>query len=429
MGESPERIGVVTAFVHSEGKIALVRRSEKVRTYKGCWASFSGYVEQAPLAQAYQELSEEARLSESDLRLEGIGIPLEVDDDQSGARWLVFPFLFGLRENAEIKTDWEADELRWFEHGELSELQAVPGLLSALRRVWPPFGTDELWGDLKKIATDTESGATDLARKALETLGRFIQTNWDDLDRHDLLRTVRALAATRPVMGVFPDLAARLLLGMQSESGEYSLDALITELIGEIEDSTDLSVAAAADALRDVSRLFTLSYSKTVMDAILEWASNDSVVVVAESKPGMEGQLFAENLSKQGICVEILADADITAAVPLVDAVLVGCDSITADRQVLNKVGTHRAVEAANSSGVPSYAIAQSFKIAPPGWPVFLEPQKSEQQGGTIAFDLTSFSSFQAVFTEEGALSEGHLQEIQEELGSVDLIPSTETSS
>jgi len=423
MEAASKRTPVVTAFVHSDGKIALVKRSEKVRTYQGCWAAFSGYVERTPLGQAYQEIEEEAGLLESDVRLAGIGIPLEVDDDQTGDRWLVFPFLFELVEGAQIETDWEASELAWFAPGEISALQAVPGLHAALKRVWPAFGTAELWRDLGKLAMDTESGATELGRMGLEALGRFVQEDWPKLDRHDLLKTVRALAATRPVMGVFPGLAARLLLAMEREAGEFQLDALITELIGEVNDASVLSVTAAADALHDVRRLFTLSYSETVMDAILAWAYDESVVVIAESAPGMEGRALAESLSDQGVVVEIIADGDIKAAIGTVDAVLVGCDSITSTKELLNKIGTLTAVQAANASGIPSYAIAQTFKIAPPGWPIFLEPQKSEERGGTIAFELTPFSSFQAVFTEEGALTEGRLEEIQDDLGSVELMP------
>lgn len=428
MESTPQRTPVVTAFVYHGGEVALVKRSDRVKTYQGKWAAFSGYVEHAPLQQAYIELAEEAALSESQVKLMGIGIPLEVDDDRDGSRWLVLPFIFKLEEGAKIEIDWEAEGIGWFTADDIESMDTVPGLSQALKRVWPVFGSEELWRDLGAVAMNTREGATELARLGLEALGRFVQGRWDTLDHRQLVRVIRGFAATRPVMGVFPDLAARLLLGMEREGGEFQLDALITEMIGEINDATALSVDAVGDALQSVQRLFTVSYSEAVREAIMNWESDDSVVIIAESAPRLEGIALGENLADHGINVETVADADIAAAVETADAVLVGCDSITGTKEVINKVGTRAAVEAANKAGIPSYAIAETIKIAPPEWPIFLEPEKFEEEGKTPhgaekVFDLTPFSGFQAVFTEEGALSAGRLSEIQSDLGSVQLIP------
>ncbi|HUV04276.1 MAG TPA: NUDIX domain-containing protein [Armatimonadota bacterium] len=425
-----ERIPVVTAFLYSGEKVALVRRSERVRTYRGAWAAFSGYIERLPLNQARQELAEEAGLADVDTRLTGIGIPLPVDDEQSGHRWLVFPFLFELEDSADIKTNWEAAEWGWFSPEEVGKLNAVPGLDVALGRVWPPFGDRAFWHGLSRVAADTDQGATELARRGLAALGGFVQAQWQSLDQAALLRAVRAFAACRPAMGVFPNLAARLLLAVEREGGQFEFDELLTELLGAVEDATDLSVSSAADALEGKTRLFTLSYSEAVRDAIVAWRTGAKQVTVAESGPRNEGVRLAEDLSSRGVQVRTVPDAEILSAVEESDAVLVGCDAITGADAVLNKIGTLQAVTAANDGKIPAYAIAQTFKIAPPGWPVFLEPQSPADfgetegtQAGSAVFDLTPLDLFDAVFTEEGALSLPRLSEIRAELGSVELIP------
>ena len=425
-----ERVPVVTGFAYSNDRIALVRRSERVGTYRGAWSAFSGYVERIPLNQAYLELAEEADVTPERVRLQGIGIPLPVDDEETGHRWLVFPFLFELADGVEIRTDWEAAEWGWFAPEEIADLQTVPGLDKALERVWPPFGDREFWDGLSSVATNTSVGAAELARRGLVALGGFVQANYDNLDRRGLLRAVRAFAACRPVMGVFPDLAARLLLAIEREGGQFKFDALVTELLGTVQDATDLSAGVAAEELRRKKRLFTLSYSQAVRDAIVAWHTSEGEVVVAESGPRNEGLRLAEHLSRHGVRVRAVPDSEIASVVREVDAVLVGCDAITDTDELLNKVGTRQAVVVANAADVLAYAVAQTFKITPPGWPVFLERQapadyspRSEEVVGPSVFDLTPLDGFAEVFTEDGPLTAGRLAGTRSELASVELIP------
>ncbi len=134
---------VVTAFLlrtdRGKDEIFLVRRSQRVRTYRGAWAGVSGYVEQGvtPLDQVYTELAEEASLPREAVRLLRTGEPLPVRDEALGQSWIVHPFLFAVAEPDRIQTDWEATEHRWAAPDELSSLPTVPMLAEALARVYP----------------------------------------------------------------------------------------------------------------------------------------------------------------------------------------------------------------------------------------------------------------------------------------------------
>ena len=85
---------VVTAFLlrtdRGRDEILLVRRSERVRTYRGAWAAISGYLEPGvtPLDQAYTELSEEASLPRDAVELLRVGAPLPVRDEAQGRELL-----------------------------------------------------------------------------------------------------------------------------------------------------------------------------------------------------------------------------------------------------------------------------------------------------------------------------------------------------
>jgi 8-oxo-dGTP diphosphatase len=143
-GEPPRETHVVTCFLMRPAgervEVFLVRRSERVRTYRGAWAGISGYLEPGvtPLEQAYTELREEVGLGREDVRLLRAGPLLPVRDEEQGLAWVVHPFAFALAPGATLRTDWEAVEHAWVAPEALATLATVPKLAEALAAVWKP---------------------------------------------------------------------------------------------------------------------------------------------------------------------------------------------------------------------------------------------------------------------------------------------------
>lgn len=145
MGQSSaqEPTHVVTNFLlrtdTGRDEILLVRRSPRVRTYRGAWAGVSGYVEPgiSTLDQAYTELREETGLERGDVKLLRAGEPIAFDDATVGQSWVVYPFLFAIDDPARIHTDWEATEHRWVAPADISMYETVPKLVEALAAVYP----------------------------------------------------------------------------------------------------------------------------------------------------------------------------------------------------------------------------------------------------------------------------------------------------
>ena len=166
-------VEVVTCFLlrrtEKGDEVLVLRRSERVGTYRGKWAGVSGYLEPGASAvqQAEREMEEETGLSREDARLVRQGEPLEVVDPSASSgqappapvRWMVHPFLFevvrgalpsarkarlktGLRagETEEVRLDWEHVEARWVRPEEVRGLETVPGLAEALTRVYAEQG-------------------------------------------------------------------------------------------------------------------------------------------------------------------------------------------------------------------------------------------------------------------------------------------------
>jgi 8-oxo-dGTP diphosphatase len=134
---------VVTCFLRRRGakgqdEILILRRSERVGSYRGHWAGVSGYVEGGPLAQALVEIQEETGLAANEVSLVKRGEPLAVDDEERDFHWVVHPFLFDVRSERSVRLDWEHIEARWIEPKELAQYETVPLLAEALERVYTP---------------------------------------------------------------------------------------------------------------------------------------------------------------------------------------------------------------------------------------------------------------------------------------------------
>lgn len=126
---------VVTCFLkRDDGKVLIMRRSQRVGTYRGKWGGVSGYLEDEPLKQALKEIKEETGLKEKDVKFIKEGTPLEVIDRRLQRKWIVHPFLFYVK-NPQIKIDLEHTEIKWVEPEEMKNLHTVPGLYKAWRRV------------------------------------------------------------------------------------------------------------------------------------------------------------------------------------------------------------------------------------------------------------------------------------------------------
>jgi ADP-ribose pyrophosphatase YjhB (NUDIX family) len=131
-----KEVPVVTSFLEREdGRILLLRRSERVGSFQGRWAGVSGYLEsEPPLAQALTEIREETGLAAERVELVCQG-ELLLSRDRERV-YVVHPFRFRVQ-RPEIRLDWEHTELRWVAPSEIPTFPTVPRLEETWRRVAP----------------------------------------------------------------------------------------------------------------------------------------------------------------------------------------------------------------------------------------------------------------------------------------------------
>jgi 8-oxo-dGTP diphosphatase len=131
---------VVTCFLEHEGRIMILRRSERVGTYRGKWAGVSGYIDEGrkALEQAWTEVREEAGLDTDDVELVQEGQTLEVVDAVLGRKWIVHPFRFRVLRPEKIRVDWEHTEGKWIVPEDIGRHDTVPKLREAWQQVSSP---------------------------------------------------------------------------------------------------------------------------------------------------------------------------------------------------------------------------------------------------------------------------------------------------
>jgi len=125
---------IVTSFIKNNGKLLILKRSDKVKSMKGLWAGISGIIEknEVPLKRARIEIFEEVGITEDMIKLVRSAEEMRVNSPQyENHEWKIFPFLFEA-ENPIIKLNWENSEYKWINMEDLKNYNTVPSLQKVL---------------------------------------------------------------------------------------------------------------------------------------------------------------------------------------------------------------------------------------------------------------------------------------------------------
>jgi isopentenyldiphosphate isomerase len=92
---------VVTAYIFNEGKLLLLKRSDKVMHYKSMWDKVSGYLDEIkdPVGKALEEVNEELCIRKYVVEKTSKGKEFSLVDKKEGVRWVIAPILVELSKN------------------------------------------------------------------------------------------------------------------------------------------------------------------------------------------------------------------------------------------------------------------------------------------------------------------------------------------
>jgi len=136
---------VITVFVKYGDKILLLKRSDKVSTYKGKWNTVAGYLDEIkPIEEkVLEELREELGVGEESILSIHIADLFEFKDSRIEKTWIVTPVLVELEKEPEITLDWEHTDYTWIHPDELKNFDTVPNLDKSLERALAVRESDE----------------------------------------------------------------------------------------------------------------------------------------------------------------------------------------------------------------------------------------------------------------------------------------------
>jgi len=274
------------------------------------------------------------------------------------------------------------------------------------------------------IARDRSHGAAQLASSAIRILASVCKRSRGK-DSGQLASAVRqtalSLAKVRPSMApirnwslVFFHRFHEKINDRTSLSEAQQQGVLLgEELLAQQQRFVELQVEAARAILKKCKSLVTLSYSSTV-ESILRYSLPSSCrVVIAESRPLMEGRRLFRNLEHIFTDLRMITDAQMGLAIPNTDLVLVGADTILADLAVVNKTGTYLSALVSHTHRRDFFVAADTYKInatmdsgncvleAKSGrelWPTH------EKHCDNVYFDITPAKLISGFVTEEGIL-------------------------
>ena len=128
---------VLTCVVKYKSGILLLKRSDKVGTYKGKWQVVAGYLDELkPLREkVLEELEEELKVSKKIIKKIVYGKRFSFKDKKINKTWIVHPVLAELKQKPKINLSGEHTEYKWIFPEEIKKYDAVPNLAKSLQKV------------------------------------------------------------------------------------------------------------------------------------------------------------------------------------------------------------------------------------------------------------------------------------------------------
>ncbi|MBN1494866.1 hypothetical protein JW911_03990 [Candidatus Peregrinibacteria bacterium] len=211
---------------------------------------------------------------------------------------------------------------------------------------------------LKKIKNLEIQGAENIAVKAVEAFAIKLKETQDKKKLEKYFEELKALRATEPGL--------RNALKYCLEN--YTKNKRVAEfVINHFKKSKEKIAEYGAKKIHNGMKIFTHCHSSTV-EAILFKAKKQGkkfTVYNTETRPKFQGRITAQELAAKGIDIVHFVDSAGRSMMRKCDLFLFGCDALTSEGKVINKIGTEMLAECANDSRIPSYSCTNSWKFEP----------------------------------------------------------------
>jgi len=270
-------------------------------------------------------------------------------------------------------------------------------------------------------------GALDIAIATARAMKKELDGKSTAAVIKDLKKAGKKLKAARPTAVSLPNAVDYVLYlaekNKKLDAGEFrkAMSDEIQKFIIEQENSLERIAEIGANLIDSKDVILTHCNSDTVV-ALFERAWKDGKrfrVICTETRPRFQGHLTAKALAKAGIPVTLVVDSAARLMMKefKVDKVIVGGDTVRANGDLINKIGTSQIAVAARDLDIDFIAAVESIKFSPrsiEGELVKIEYRDAKEviKPGRIrgikvlnpAFDITPAEMIDMLITEEGII-------------------------
>jgi len=213
-------------------------------------------------------------------------------------------------------------------------------------------------GIISKIKSLEIQGAKNIAIKGIEAFGLKLK---ETSDRKLLEKYAKEIIATRSTE---PGLRNGIDFCLNNVG---KLKDPATEAIKHFKESNKKIAEIGSKKIKNGMIVFTHCHSSTVTNILIQAKKDGKKFEVynTETRPKFQGRLTAEELAKAGIKVTHMVDSAGRSMIRKADLFLFGCDAISSEGFLINKIGTEALADAAQEAGIPSYSCTDSWKFNP----------------------------------------------------------------
>ncbi len=233
---------------------------------------------------------------------------------------------------------------------------------------------DKTYRDIKNMRI---RGALDIAISASTTLKKVAAS--DARNTSQLLKKLKnageKLKSARPTAVSLPN-AVNYILYVADRSSHLGIDEFrirllddIEGFIGEQNNALDRIAEIGSNLVAEGDVILTHCNSDTV-NMLLEraWGLGKRIeVVCTETRPRYQGHITARELSGSGIPTTLIVDSAVHLIMKelKVDKVIVGADTVYANGDMINKIGTSQIAICANELDIDFIVATESIKFSP----------------------------------------------------------------
>lgn len=222
----------------------------------------------------------------------------------------------------------------------------------------------------RDIETMKVRGAGRLARHAVQALHDLAATHPgpDRALQAELRRAAKRLVATRPTAVSLRNAVEEATSPLASRNGDMRAAVLTASqrFIARSHAAVETISLLGARLLDGDGWVLTHCNSACSVGVIAKAREGHDIRAFAcETRPRRQGLLTAAQLRQRRVPVTLIVDSAMNLVMPDVDWVVVGADTIAANGDVVNKVGTSLVALSAKQHGVPFYVAAETYKVAP----------------------------------------------------------------